>query len=105
MRCIYRVKIKQLGSGEANKPQKSSLDQMLSDLNGPKTISTVTKSSYDWDTFKDAEKLNDDLNKASQDGYLNKQDFLNRCDVRSFEMERDERLRKSVIAAGSNPKA
>ena len=47
-----------------------SLDKLLSDIKGPQAISTVTKSSYDWDQFKEEEKLEDNLHKATKDGYV-----------------------------------
>ena len=52
----------------ASKKQQSSLDAALEVLKGPKTISTIVKSSGDWDNFKEKEKLHDDLANASKDG-------------------------------------
>ena len=46
------------------------LDKVLEELQGPKTISTVAKSSIDWDNFKEAEGLEDELAKAQKDGYV-----------------------------------
>ncbi len=46
----------------------SSLDAALEILKGPKAISTVVKSSNDWDNFKEKEGLQDDLAAASKDG-------------------------------------
>ena len=43
-------------------------DSALQEINGPKSISTVTKSSYDWENFKEAEHLEDDLKNASKEG-------------------------------------
>lgn len=91
------------GSGSSTGAGASSLDKVLQDIQGPKAISTVAKSSYDWDSYKEQENLVDDLSKAAKAGYLTKQDFLNRCDVRSFEKERDERLRKAVTSSSSAP--
>ena len=31
----------------------SALDSVLDTLKGPKTVSTVAKSNYDWETFKE----------------------------------------------------
>ena len=36
--------------------------------------------------------------------YLTKKDFLNRCDVRSFELEREDRLKKSLLTMNNNTK-
>jgi len=94
-------------SGQMLPPQKKpkpapalAIDSVLAEISGPKAISTVTKSSLDWDQFKETEKLEDDLANASKDGYLHRQDFLVRVDHRTFEKERDERLRKSAAGGG-----
>ena len=46
----------------------AGLDDVLEQLKGPKVLGTVAKSSMDWDNFKDAEGLNDDLATAAKDG-------------------------------------
>jgi hypothetical protein len=83
----------QPGAG-GSKPS-SSLDAVLDTIKGPKVISTVAKSSTDWDTYKEQEGLDDALQNASKDGFLHRKEFLDRCDVRAFENERDERLKKA----------
>jgi hypothetical protein len=58
-------------SQAASKPSSSTsstLDSVLETIKGPKTVSTVSKSSMDWDSYKDSEGLNDELAKASKDG-------------------------------------
>ncbi|CAM9482836.1 unnamed protein product [Ectocarpus sp. 6 AP-2014] len=76
--------------------KKGGLDNVLAALDGPKSISTVTKSSMDWETYKAAEGMEGDMEQATKDGkgYLNKQDFLQRCDVRKFETELEARQSK-----------
>ena len=76
----------------------SSLDSVLDTLKGPKTVSTVAKSNYDWETFKEKEGLEDDLATAAKDGYLTRKEFLQRCDYRAYEKERDDRLTKPTNA-------
>ena len=49
-------------------PPSSSLDTIIDSLKGPKVVSTVAKSSYDWDTYKEKEGLEDELAVASKDG-------------------------------------
>lgn len=66
---------------------------------GPWTVTfceKVTKSSMDWDTYKAAEGIEGEMQQATKDGkgYLNKQDFLQRCDVRKFENELEVRNAK-----------
>ena len=73
----------------------SGLDKVIEDIKGAKTISTVNKSSIDWENFKEKEGLESDLAIASKSGYLNRKDFLERCDVRAFESERDLRAQTS----------
>eukprot|EP01039_Chlorochromonas_danica_P008624 gene8624-9503_t len=77
----------------ANKPAESSeLDKVLQTLKGPKQINTVTKSSADWDNFKEEAGIADEVAAAAKDGYRGRQDFLQACDYRSFEIERDQRI-------------
>ena len=45
-----------------------SIDSVLDALKGPKTISTVAKSSVDWNNFKEEEGLEDSLMHAGKDG-------------------------------------
>jgi hypothetical protein len=72
----------------------TALDKALDVIKGPKVVSTVTKSSYDWENFKEKEGIEDDLAVATKEGYLTRKDFLERCDYRAFEKEREERLRQ-----------
>ena len=76
-----------------SKKAASGIDKMLEELNGPRTINTVEKSSMDWDKYKDEKGIAEDLEKVTKEGagYLHKQDFLNRVDLRTFELERDAR--------------
>lgn len=71
--------------------KEDHLDYLITKMHGPKSISTVEKSSYDWDNFKESNKLEEELVNATKDGYLDKKDFLNRVDARRFEQERAER--------------
>ena len=73
-----------------------ALDSVLDTIKGPKTISTVTKSAFDWQSHKAKEGLEDELAPAGKDGYLARQDFLVRVDHRTYEKERDERLRQQT---------
>ena len=49
---------------------KTNLDNVLETLKGPKTLSTVVKSSIDWDQYKQSEGLEDQLAVAAKDGYV-----------------------------------
>lgn len=72
---------------------ESALDQMIDAIKDPKKVTTVEKSSMDWDKFKVDKGLEDELAHATKDGYLAKQDFLHRVDHRQFEIEKTERER------------
>ena len=86
-------------SKEANqigleKLPQSNLDKIVDELkNNKKTINTVVKSSYDWDKFKNEKGIGEELEKYAKDGYVEKQQFLDRVDHRQFENERAERER------------
>lgn len=43
---------------------------MLQEMRGPEAISTVAKSSYDWDSFKAEKGLDDELAQATKDGFV-----------------------------------
>ncbi|OQR91046.1 hypothetical protein ACHHYP_05055 [Achlya hypogyna] len=71
--------------------KKSGLDAVVDALQQPKKVSTIEKSSLDWDSFKEKEGIADELEHHTKDGYLEKQDFLHRVDLRKFEIEKAER--------------
>lgn len=72
------------------------IDKLLKDLKAPEKMSTIAKTSADWDQFKTESALAEKLEEKaeSKEAYLNRQDFLNRVDHRKFEMERTERDRE-----------
>ena len=46
----------------------TSLDHALSAIEKKKTVTTVTKTSADWDQFKEKEGISDELEQATKDG-------------------------------------
>lgn len=48
--------------------QSTSLDMVLDTIKGPKGVSTVAKSSMDWENFKEKEGIEDDLTHAAKNG-------------------------------------
>lgn len=74
------------------------LANVLAQLEEPKQLNTVSKSSLDWDKFKEVEGLEDELAAVTKEGvgYIAKQDFLQRVDHRQFEQERDMRVNASA---------
>lgn len=51
-------------------PDAQKLDRLIDSLKGPKAISTVTKSSVDWDSYKTKEGIDEDELVAAKDGYV-----------------------------------
>ncbi|ETI56168.1 hypothetical protein F441_01216 [Phytophthora nicotianae CJ01A1] len=73
------------------KSEKKGLDKVLESLDEPKKVSTMEKSSLDWDKFKEKEGIEDELTHYTKDGYIEKQEFLQRLDLKRFEIEKAER--------------
>lgn len=69
------------------------LSSVLSQLGKKEKISTLEKSKLDWDTFKKDENIEEELqaHNKGKNGYLERQDFLERADLRQFEIEKDIR--------------
>lgn len=76
-------------------PAAKGLDSLLTTLSRPEKLSTISKTSADWDLFKtkNAPELKEELENKAQgkEAYLVKKDFLNRVDERRFEIEKGER--------------
>jgi hypothetical protein len=70
--------------------------RLLSEISGKPAVTTIAKTSADWDAFKDKSGLGTAIEEKAQskDSYLNRQDFLDRVDHRRFEVERQERDRE-----------
>lgn len=84
--------------GSVKRPA-GGLSSILGQLDKKKKISVLEKSKIDWDSFKSSEGIDEDLQtfNKGKDGYLQKQDFLERTDLRQFEIE------KSLRAARRKP--
>ena len=48
---------------------KKGLDKVLDALNDPKQVSTMEKSSFDWDKFKEKEGIDEELTQSTKNGY------------------------------------
>lgn len=66
---------------------------MLQQIHKKPKISTLEKSRLDWNLFKRSEDIEEELALHNKDGFLEKQAFLQRTDVRQFEKEREVRLK------------
>ncbi|CAR30282.1 Swc5p [Lachancea thermotolerans CBS 6340] len=67
------------------------LEQIIAGALKPK-LTTLEKSKLDWATYVDKENLNEELILHNKDGYLAKQDFLNR--VETFKDDKYREMRK-----------
>lgn len=72
------------------------LEQIIAGSLKPK-LTTLEKSSLDWKSYVSKEGLNDELTLHNRDGYLAKQDFLNRVEMVKDDKYRE--LRQKQLAA------
>ncbi|MPC36173.1 craniofacial development protein 1-like [Portunus trituberculatus] len=75
----------------------AGLSGLVSILDSKKQkLTTLEKTKLDWNSFKSEEGIDEELekHKKSKDGYLDKQAFLERADLRQFEIERAMRMSK-----------
>ncbi|KAM3966220.1 craniofacial development protein 1-like [Aphomia sociella] len=70
------------------------LSGLLNNLNKTSKLSTLEKSKLDWLTYKKEEGIEDEIERHNKGkaGYLERQDFLERADVRQYEIERDLKM-------------
>jgi len=87
----------------SSQPRSSGLDAMIEGISRKRGITTVEKSSHDWQAFKREKHLDDELKDAAKTGFVNKEAFLARVDDRTFELERaareHERMKRDLLAA------
>lgn len=89
------------GSASTGKPvaRKSNPCDLLKNLKDKKANAKkptiLEQAAQDWSKVKVEEKLEDELKQAtkSKGGYLERQNFLERSDLRQFEKEREIRDR------------
>lgn len=69
------------------------ISSVLNQIGKKAKISTLEKSKLDWDNFKREEKLDEEIttHNKGKSGFLERQDFLQRTDVRQFEIEKNLR--------------
>lgn len=85
------------GSRSASKPA----DLLKSLKNTQKKPTILEQASKDWDKLKQAENIEDELKQAtkSRGSFLDRQQFLERSDLRQFEKERE--IREKARASSS----
>lgn len=69
------------------------ISSVLGQIGKKAKISTLEKSKLDWDNYKKQENLEEEIitHNRGKDGYLERQDFLQRADLRQFEIEKQLR--------------
>uniref|UniRef100_A0A8D8G8B1 Craniofacial development protein 1 n=2 Tax=Culex pipiens TaxID=7175 RepID=A0A8D8G8B1_CULPI len=73
------------------------LGAVLGQLGKKNKLSVLEKTQLDWKSFKRNEGIEEELqtHNRGRDGYLERQDFLQRADLRQFEIEKNFRQSKS----------
>lgn len=73
------------------------LGAVLGQLGKKNKLSVLEKTQLDWKSFKRTEGIEEELqtHNRGRDGYLERQDFLQRADLRQFEIEKNFRQSKS----------
>ncbi|XP_072754159.1 craniofacial development protein 1 [Anoplolepis gracilipes] len=81
------------GKGGIRRGGLSGISSVLGQIGKKSKISTLEKSKLDWDNFKKQENIEEEINthNRGKDGYLERQDFLQRADLRQFEIEKQLR--------------
>lgn len=79
------------------KRPSGGLGSVLDQLKKPK-MSTLQKSLIDWKDFKKNQGIEEELQQhnKSKDAYVERQAFLQRADVRQFEIEKDVRAKRRL---------
>lgn len=93
--------------GSSSKPTIASglkrsgggLGNVLGQIGKKHKIGTLEKSCLDWESFKSKEGITDELkiHNRGKDGFVERQRFLQRTDVRQYEIERDLRMTQSKV--------
>ncbi|KAL5262596.1 hypothetical protein ACHWQZ_G008110 [Mnemiopsis leidyi] len=74
----------------------SKLNSLVSRLTKRPKMTVLNKTALDWNKFKKDNNIEEDVkNEAKAEGYLAKQDFLNRADQKQFELEREIRAQQA----------
>jgi len=85
-----------LAASSSGSSSGGGLGSLLNQFGKKKKISVLEKSQLDWTSFKQDEGIDEELQtfNKGKDGYLERQDFLQRTDLRQFEIEKQLRQTK-----------
>jgi hypothetical protein len=78
---------------QENMLKKRNISNMLSNLKKKSKLTTLEKSKLDWNKFKEEHNLEEEIScfNRGKSGYLERQDFLQRTDLKQFEIEKELR--------------
>eukprot|EP01080_Neovahlkampfia_damariscottae_P007534 gene7534-11858_t len=85
--------IPEIKKEKKEKKKISGLDALLNKMT-EKSKSTIQKSKKDWEKYKLVSGTKSEVEKYAKDGYVEEKNFIQRTDVRQFEIERDLRLQQ-----------
>lgn len=76
-----------------NRRSGGGLSSVLGQIGKKNKLSVLEKTALDWTGFKRTEGIDEELqtHNKGRDGYLERQDFLQRTDLRQFEIEKSMR--------------
>ena len=80
---------------QAAKKHVEGLDQALNLTQAARQANVLDRSRTDWDQFKSADQhVDEELEAYKRSGakYLDRQDFMQRTELRQYEKDRDQRL-------------
>jgi len=103
--CIYYRITKEVDAKNVPVAKGSKgLESVLSKIKGQKKMTSTQKSALDWNQFKEKEGIEQELQHAAKDGYLEKVAFMERTDLRQFEKEKELRDEMRKINAKKQAK-
>ncbi|KAI6654881.1 hypothetical protein LOD99_2760 [Oopsacas minuta] len=94
---IQPIKHRVVSKKASSAPAKSRLDQLLrgkAQKKRERPENILNSSKRDWDILKTREQLSDELTHHNKDGFLERQDFLKRCEEREYDNLLESRSRK-----------
>eukprot|EP00731_Ephydatia_muelleri_P026714 Em0018g814a len=74
--------------------RKGGVGSVLEMLNKKPKMSTLEKSKLDWMKYRQQEGLEEQLEQNKKDGYLERQDFLKRSEMKQYELERELKMKR-----------
>lgn len=80
-------------AGVSRSRASGGLGAVLGQIGKPQKINTLEKTKMDWNSFKQQEGIEEELqtHNKGREGFLERQDFLERTDVRQFQIEKGMR--------------